>query len=74
MKTRKEVILEMITALENDKIKQEILVDYKRNSFENDEDLKGNLEAKKQLDATEFSLKYTLKMLEWLNKQLILCE
>ena len=74
MKTKKEMLMEMIDALENDALKLEILKDYRTNIFENDPDLKGNLEAKKELDANEFTLKNTKKMLEWCNKQLILCE
>jgi hypothetical protein len=74
MKTRKQQVSEMIDALQDDLIKQEIIKDYRQFAYDNDERLKGNLEAKKELNASASQIDRTTKMLEWLNKELLRCE
>ena len=71
MKTRKQVISELIEALENDKVRLEVLKDYRQFVYDNDEKLKGNAEALKELNANKFSLENTEKMMTWMNGELI---
>ena len=72
--TKKQQIIEMIKALEKDQLRLGILQDYRKHEYENDEELKGNTQAKKELDATDFSMKRNEKMIDWLKKELIKCE
>lgn len=69
MKTRKQVLNEMKTALENDLVKQYIILDYKKFQFEADLKYKGNTEAKKELSAAEFAVERTVSMIEWIKKE-----
>jgi len=70
MKTRKQQLEEMLLALQNDNLRLTIIRDFKQFLFDNDEELKGNLEAKKEIDATNFSLKTNEKMTLWIEKEL----
>lgn len=70
MKTKKQQISEMIEQLQDNLVKLEIVQSYRQFVFENDEDLKGNTEAKKELNATDFAISKDKKMLEWLKKEL----
>ena len=74
MKTRKIQLIEMSDALGDGKLRNEIVLDYKNYLGSKDEKLKKNPEFKKELNATTFAIKESEKMIEWLNKQLILCE
>jgi len=60
----------MLLALQNDNLRLTIIRDFKQFLFDNDEELKGNLEAKKEIDATNFSLKTNEKMTLWIEKEL----
>jgi hypothetical protein len=71
MKTRKQMLSELIEALENDKVRLEVLKDYRQFVYDNDEKLKGNAEALKELNANKFSLENTEKMMTWMNNELI---
>ena len=70
MKTRKQQLEEMLTSLQNDNLRLTIIRDFKQHCFENDKELKGNVEAKKEIDATNFSLRTNEKMSEWIEKEL----
>ena len=70
MKTRKQQLEEMLESLQNDNLRLTIIRDFKQHLFESDEELKGNLEAKKEIDATNFSLKTNEKMALWIEKEL----
>jgi hypothetical protein len=74
MKTRKQQISEMIEGLEEDLIKQQVVKDYREYVFTSDERFKGNLEAEKELKASEMSIDRTEKMLKWLNDELLRTE
>ena len=74
MKTRKEVVLKMIDDLENDLVLQNVLKDYRAYAYENDEDIKGNTEAKRELEANKMKIAHSEKMMKWLNKELLRCE
>lgn len=70
-RTRKQQVSIMIDELENDLVKQEVVHDYRKWVYENDERLKGNTEAQKEVKASEFSIERTKKMIKWLNDELI---
>ena len=74
MKTRKQIACEMIEELEQGLIKPSLLKDYRQFIFENDEELKGNMEAKKELNANIMQIEHSEKMIAWLNKELLRCE
>jgi hypothetical protein len=74
MKTRKQQISEMIDGLEDDLIKQQVVKDFKEYLFNNDEKFKGNLEAEKDLKASEMAIYRTETMLKWLNDELLRTE
>ena len=74
MKTRKETVLKMIDDLENDLVLQQVLKDYRTYAYEEDEDIKGNDQAKKELNANIMKIEHTEKMIAWLNKELLRCE
>ena len=74
MKTRKQIACEMIEELEQGLIKLSLLKDYRQFIFENDEELKGNMEAKKELNANIMQIEHSEKMIAWLNKELLRCE
>ena len=74
MKTRKQQISDMIGGLEDDLIKQQVVKDFKEYLFNNDEKFKGNLEAEKDLKASEMAIYRTETMLKWLNDELLRTE
>lgn len=67
MKTRKEQASEMLESLKSDLLKQEIVHDYREYIFKDDKDLKGNLEAQKELNASKSQIDRTKKMIDWLS-------
>jgi len=69
--TYKEQISKMIGEIEEKMPYYEVLKNYKQFIYENDEELKGNAEAKKELNASIMQIDHAEKMLEWLNKELI---
>ena len=70
MKTRKQQLEEMLISLQNDNLRLTIIRDFKQFLFDGDKELKGNTEAKKEIDATNFSLKTNEKMVLWIEDQL----
>lgn len=74
MKTRKQQASEVIEALENDIVKLALINDYRQFVYDNDEKLKGNAEALKELNATKFQIENSEKMLKWMNEELLRCE
>ena len=74
MNTRKQQISEMIGGLEDDLTKQQVVKDFKEYLFTNDEKFKGNLEAEKDLKASEMAIYRTETMLKWLNDELLRIE
>lgn len=74
MKTRKQQISEMIGGLEDDLTKQQVVKEFKEYLFNYDEKFKGNLEAEKDLKASEMAIYRTETMLKWLNDELLRTE
>ena len=74
MKTRKQQLSEMVEALADGQLRNEIVLEYKIFLASKDEKLKENAEFKKELSATKFEINKSIELIGWLNKQLILCE
>ena len=70
MKTRVQALEEMKALLEDDLVRQNIIAEYKKYQFENDEKLKGNAEADKELKAAIFGVYKTEAMLKWIANEL----
>lgn len=73
-KTRKQILNEMKAQLEHDVVKLTVVADYKRFQFESDPKFKGNTEAKKELDASLFTIERTEHMLSWVKAQIKKCK